>query len=332
MPLERLQKVLARGGVASRRRAEELIASGRVTVDGQRVTELGVRVDPERARVLVDGRPVLAEQLLYVLFHKPRNVVSTMSDPAGRPTVAEYLTGLDSRVVPVGRLDFHTSGALLLTNDGALAARLLHPRSASPKVYVAKVAGIVGAAGLERLRSSIEVDGRPTQPAEVKVLRVEGDKTWLEITLREGKNRQIHRLGEAAGFPVMRLARVSFAGLTCEGLPPGRMRALTHAEIAALGGAAAGAPPRPAGASRGGGARVESPRGAPRGASRDTPAARVAPRGPSGVPRRGPPAEAPTAAGPRGAARPPHASREPAPARPGRRPGGSRSGRSGPRS
>lgn len=306
MPLERLQKVLARGGVASRRRAEELIASGRVTVDGQRVTELGVRVDPARARVLVDGRPVLAEQLLYVLFHKPRNVVSTMSDPAGRPTVAEYLTGLDARVVPVGRLDFHTSGVLLLTNDGALAARLLHPRSASPKVYVAKVAGVVGPAGLERLRSSIDVDGRPTQPAEVKVLRVEGDKTWLEITLREGKNRQIHRLGEAAGFPVMRLARVSFAGLTCEGLPPGRLRSLTPAEIAALGGGSGGAPGGPG---------------------------RASPRGPTAVPWRGRPSEAPTpGAGSRGAGRRPHASPGPAPARPGRHPGGSRSGRSGPRS
>ena len=157
---QRLQKILSQAGVASRRAAERLILDGRVTVDGRVVTELGSRADPIRNRVEVDGRRIAAEPLVYVVFHKPRNVVSTMSDPQGRPTVAEYLRGIEARVVPVGRLDFHTSGTLLLTNDGDLAAALLHPRRESPKVYVAKVAGVVSDDDLDRWQESIEIDGR----------------------------------------------------------------------------------------------------------------------------------------------------------------------------
>ena len=234
MTAQRLQKVLAQAGVASRRKAEALITEGRVTVDGVVVTELGTRADPDVSRIEVDGRRVEAEPLVYLVFHKPRNVVSTMSDPEGRPTVAEYLRKVDARVVPVGRLDFHTSGTLLLTNDGDLAMALLHPRTESAKVYVAKVAGKVSDADLERWQQSIEIDGHPTRPAEVQRLRIEGDKTWLEIVLREGKNRQIHRLGEATGFPVMRLARLSFAGITDDGLRPGEFRHLTVAELSNL--------------------------------------------------------------------------------------------------
>lgn len=234
MPLERLQKILARAGISSRRKAEELITAGRVSVDGRVVTELGTRADPRASRVEVDGRPVAAEPLVYLVFHKPRNVVSTLSDPEGRPTVAEYLKRVGARVVPVGRLDFHTSGTLLLTNDGDFAAALLHPRHASPKVYVAKVAGEVDDGALLDWRKSIVIDGRPTQPAEVRRLRYEGDKTWLEIVLREGKNRQIHRLGEATGYPVMRLARISFAGITSEGLRPGHYRPLSPEELSRI--------------------------------------------------------------------------------------------------
>jgi 23S rRNA pseudouridine2605 synthase len=234
MAAERLQKLLAQAGVASRRNAEALITAGRVTVDGKVVTELGTRADPQQNVIEVDGRRVDAEAPVYLVFHKPRNVVSTMKDPQGRPTVAEYMQRVRARVVPIGRLDFHTSGTLLLTNDGEFADGLLHPRKASPKVYVAKVRGLVLDDALERWQESIEIDGRPTRPAEVRRLRFDGDKTWLEIVLKEGKNRQIHRLGEATGFPVLRLARLSFAGIDSEGLRPGAYRELTAGELARL--------------------------------------------------------------------------------------------------
>ncbi len=234
MSAERLQKVLARAGVASRRKAEELIVAGRVKVGGRVVRELGTKVDPQRDRVEVDGRRVHAEAPVYLILHKPRGVMCTLSDPEGRPTVVELLRGVGERVVPVGRLDFHTSGVLLMTNDGEFAAALAHPRRKVPKVYVAKVRGAVDDAGVERMRQSIEIDGRPTQPAEVRRLRTEGDKTWLELTLREGRNRQVRRLGDATGFPVMRLSRVEYAGINAEGLRPGEWRPLSTDELVAL--------------------------------------------------------------------------------------------------
>lgn len=227
---ERLQKVLARAGVASRRAAEELIQKGRVRVDGRVVTELGVRVGP-RARVEVDGRKIAAEPFVYLILHKPRAVMCTLADPEGRPTVAELVQGAGARVVPVGRLDFHTSGALLMTNDGEFAGVITHPRHHVPKIYVAKVKGIVDERALGRLQQSIDIDGQPTRPAEVSVLRFEGDKTWLRVVLQEGKNRQVRRLGEAAGFPVMRLARLEHAGISTEGLRPGAWRHLTVDEL-----------------------------------------------------------------------------------------------------
>jgi 23S rRNA pseudouridine2605 synthase len=234
VPRERLQKILASAGIASRRAAESLITAGRVTVDGRVVTELGSQADPEQNRIEVDGRPVARERFLYLVLHKPRNVVSTMSDPAGRPTVAEYVTRVGVRVVPVGRLDFGTTGTLLLTNDGDFSFALLHPRKESPKIYVAQVEGIVEERDLARFRQSIDIDGRPTRPAEVTRLAVARGTTELRIVLREGKNRQIHRLGEAAGFPVLRLARLSFAGITDEGLRAGQWRHLTVAELTRL--------------------------------------------------------------------------------------------------
>lgn len=234
MSEERLQKVLARAGVASRRAAEELIREGRVKVDGRVVRELGLRVDARTARVEVDNRRVLAEPFVYVLLHKPRGVMCTLSDPEGRDTIAPFLRHVGVRVVPVGRLDFHTSGALLCTNDGQFASRLLHPRDGVAKEYVAKVRGVLDDKGLEGWRESIDIDGRATRPAHVAVLRVEGDKTWLSIVLREGRNRQVRRLGDATGFPVMRLARTAHAGITTEGLRPGEWRHLSVEELVEL--------------------------------------------------------------------------------------------------
>ncbi|HKY40238.1 MAG TPA: pseudouridine synthase [Polyangiaceae bacterium] len=232
--MERLQKVLARAGIASRRAAEQIILAGRVRVDGRVVRELGTQVDPRKSRVEVDGTKIVAEKLIYIVLHKPRGVVCTLSDPEGRPTIRELLKGAGGRLVPVGRLDFHTSGALLCTNDGEFAQALAHPKREVPKVYVAKVKGTVDDDALERFGERIVIDGRPTQPAHVKRLRFEGDKTWLEITLREGRNRQVRRLGEATGFPVMRLARLSHAGVTSEDLRPGQWRELTRDELVDL--------------------------------------------------------------------------------------------------
>lgn len=226
-----MQKVLSRAGVASRRKAEELILAGRVRVGGRVVTELGTRVDPEHDRVELDGKRLIAEQRAYIVLHKPRGVMCTMSDPEGRPTVAELVRGVGARVVPVGRLDFHTSGVLLLTNDGDFAAVLGHPSKEAPKTYVAKVRGVVDADALARLGESIEIDGRATRPASVTLIRLEGDKSWIEVTLREGRNRQVRRLGDSAGLPVLRLVRQSFAGVDAAGLRPGEWRHLTVDEL-----------------------------------------------------------------------------------------------------
>jgi 23S rRNA pseudouridine2605 synthase len=232
--------VLARAGIASRRHAEELIRAGRVRVAGQVVTTQGMQVDPARDLIEVDGRRVTAEPFAYVLFHKPRGVVSTMHDPAGRPAVADFVSEVGSRVVPIGRLDFQTSGVMLLTNDGEFARNLLHPSRGVTKEYLLKVKGEVDDAGLARLRQSIEIDGRKTRPAQVERARADGVNTWLEVVLHEGKNRQIRRLAEHAGYRVMRLSRSRFAGLSVAGLGSGEWRHLTRAELEALSVRAAG--------------------------------------------------------------------------------------------
>jgi 23S rRNA pseudouridine2605 synthase len=232
---ERLQKILAHAGVASRRAAEALITAGKVRVNGKIVTELGSTADARRDRIEVDGKRVVLEKPLYLVLHKPRGVVSTLRDPEGRPSLGEIVQRIGVRVYPVGRLDFHTSGALLLTNDGELTDALLHPRRDVPKVYVAKVRGLVPIAALEALRKGVVLDdGQKTKPADVFVLREEERNTWLQITLYEGRNRQIHRMGDAIGHPVLRLARMSFAGIASEGLRPGEHRELSNDELEKL--------------------------------------------------------------------------------------------------
>lgn len=235
MAKERLQKILAHAGIASRRAAEELIASGRVRLNGKVVTELGVKADGHRDRIEVDGRRVVAEKPVYFLLHKPRGFVSTLSDPEGRPTIAELIKHIPERIYPVGRLDFHTSGALLLTNDGEMAEALLKPARKVPKTYVAKLRGHLEEKHLEALRKGVPLDdGYQTKPAEVFVVRVEPKHTWIQITLYEGKNRQVHRMGDAIGKPVLRLARLSFADLDTEGLRPGQVREVTGKELEKL--------------------------------------------------------------------------------------------------
>ncbi len=231
--LERLQKIIARAGISSRRAAEELITAGRVRVNGKVVTELGAKADSMVDKVELDGKRLKPESFIYVVLHKPRDVVSTLSDPEGRPTVAEMLKDL-GRVYPVGRLDFATSGVLLATNDGDFSQGLLHPKKDVPKTYVMKVRGVMTDDDLERWRTGVRLEDGVTLPADAKLIRVEGDKTWIEVTLREGRNQQIRRMGDATGFPVMRLARVSFADISSEGLRPGEWRPLSAVELTVL--------------------------------------------------------------------------------------------------
>jgi 23S rRNA pseudouridine2605 synthase len=226
--------MLAHAGVASRRAAELLITAGRVRVDGRIVNELGTKIDPRESRVEVDGKRVTSETPVYLVLHKPRGVVSTMQDPEGRPAVRDLLKDVPARVYPVGRLDFNTSGVLLATNDGAFAEGLTHPRRSVPKSYVVKLSGEMHPGDLDAWRRGIELDDGKTRPAQVKLLRYERGKTWLELTITEGRNQQIRRMGEATGFRVMRLARTAFAGVTSEGLRPGGWRFLTRDELAAM--------------------------------------------------------------------------------------------------
>lgn len=233
MAEERLQKILAQAGIASRRKAEELIEAGRVRVDGRIVTELGSKADP-RAKIEVDGRRIQRDQLCYGILHKPRHMVTTLSDPEGRPMAKDLLDQVGVRVVPIGRLDFNTSGALLFTNDGDFAQGLSHASGNVPKVYVAKLQGRPTEQQVERWRESIDVEGKRTRPAEVRILRQEDDKCWIEVTISEGRNRQVRRLGEHANTPVVRLSRLSHAGITTEGLRPGEWRLLTVDELKEL--------------------------------------------------------------------------------------------------
>jgi 23S rRNA pseudouridine2605 synthase len=232
--MERIQKILAAGGIASRRAAEKLITEGRVRVNGRVVSELGAKADPRNDRIEVDGKKVVAEQHVYIVLHKPRGVVATMSDPEGRPTVREILAPVGARVYPVGRLDFATSGVLLATNDGDFAEGLLHPKKAVPKTYVVKVNGKMTAEDMDRWREGVQLEDGMTHRAEAKTLRFEGDKTWFELTIKEGRNQQIRRMGEATGFPVMRLARLGFAEITAEGLRPGEWRHMRRDELVQL--------------------------------------------------------------------------------------------------
>jgi 23S rRNA pseudouridine2605 synthase len=234
MKVEPLQKILAASGIASRRAAETMIEEGRVRVNGRIVKELGAKADPRSDRIEVDGVKIVAEKHVYVVLHKPRSVVSTMSDPEGRPTVQHYLDKIGARVVPVGRLDFATSGVLLATNDGDFSFTLLHPKQKVPKTYVLKVTGEMKEADLEKWRTGIELDDGMTRPAEVTLIRYENGKTWLELTITEGRNQMIRRMGEKSGFYVMRLARMSFAGISSENLAPGKWRMLTREELLTL--------------------------------------------------------------------------------------------------
>lgn len=232
---ERLQKVISQAGVASRREAEKLILEGKVRVNGKVVTTLGTKVE-DRDRVSVDGKRLRSERPVYVLLNKPRGVVTTLHDPEGRHTVADLVKEIPERIYPVGRLDYHTEGLLVLTNDGALANALMHPRHHVPKVYEAVVLGLVPEEKLDQLRTGIELEDGKTLPAEIYVLGkdLEKKQTHVQITLHEGKNRQIRRMFEAIGHPVRNLKRIKMAFLNLQGLGRGRYRLLTEEEVQQL--------------------------------------------------------------------------------------------------
>src|SRR5271157_4959872 len=253
MSAERLQKIIAAAGVASRRKAEELITSGRVVVNGNVVTELGTKADPEQDHIRVDGKLLRErERYSYIVLNKPKGYVTTVSDPEHRPTVMDLIRGVKGRVYPVGRLDWASEGLLLLTNDGELANALMKASSNVPKTYVVKVAGQPEEAKLEKLRRGVSIaekGGRRvrTAPARIKLIR-EGDNPWLEVTIVEGRNRQVRKMFEEVGHHVEKIRRVKYGPLALD-VPPGDWRNLTLLEVAKLKSAASqpkvASPPSP---------------------------------------------------------------------------------------
>lgn len=239
MPLERLQKIIAAAGIVSRRKAEELISQGRVTVNGKTVSELGSKADPQRDHIKVDGKLLRGSQRhIYLLLNKPRGYVTTVSDPGGRPTVMSLVENIGERIYPVGRLDYSSEGLLLLTNDGELANKLTRAASHVPKTYLVKISGRAGEEDIDKLRRGIRIGSRPgrdrmrsvvTAPAQIKIVR-EAENPWYEVTLIEGRNRQIRRMFEEIGHHVEKIKRVRYGPLSLD-VEPGQFRELTGKEV-----------------------------------------------------------------------------------------------------
>jgi 23S rRNA pseudouridine2605 synthase len=228
---ERLQKILSRAGISSRRGAEELIAAGRVAVNGVTISEPGTKADPETDAITVDGRQIgVNAASVYLVLYKPAGYMTTLKDPQGRPLVTDLLSGVRERVYPVGRLDYNTEGLLLLTNDGEWANALAHPRHEIDKEYHVRVRGKVSPEQVRHLSSGVELEDGTSAPAEVQVVRESENNTWLSITIHEGRYRQVRRMCEAVGLTVVRLKRVRYGFLGLEGLKAGKYRFLTADE------------------------------------------------------------------------------------------------------
>jgi 23S rRNA pseudouridine2605 synthase len=228
---ERIQKIIAQAGIASRRAAEALILEGRVTVNGA-IAELGMKADSQCDHVKVDGKLITRrEPKVYYLFYKPRGVVTSLSDPEGRPTVKNFFSGIRLRVFPVGRLDYDSEGLLVVTNDGDFANMLAHPSHQVEKIYVVKIKGKIDEDGLEQLRVGVRLEDGMTAPAKVKRIRSVENNCWVQIAIHEGRNRQVRRMFEQVGYPVTRLKRISIHGLTVSGLKPGHYRQLSPEEV-----------------------------------------------------------------------------------------------------
>ncbi|WP_226657337.1 pseudouridine synthase [Pseudalkalibacillus hwajinpoensis] len=233
--MERLQKVIAQAGVTSRRKAETLIEEGRVKVNGKVVTELGTKVS-ERCKIEVNGIPVEREEPVYFLFYKPTGVISTVEDDKGRKAVTDYFHEIEERVFPVGRLDYDTSGALLLTNDGDFANKLMHPSYHVDKVYVAKVKGLMNKETIQKLERGVQLEDGKTSKARARILSVDKqkEKSIVELTIHEGKNRQVRRMFETLGYPVQKLKRERYGFLELTGMNPGDYRELKPYEVKQL--------------------------------------------------------------------------------------------------
>ncbi|MCD1260172.1 rRNA pseudouridine synthase [Paenibacillus athensensis] len=238
--MERLQKVLAEAGIASRRKCEEIITAGRVQVNGEVVKTLGVKVDPQQDEIRVDGRAINQQKKIYVILNKPKGVITSANDPGGRKVVTDFLPGITQRVYPVGRLDYDTEGLLLLTNDGEFAHLLTHPKHHVPKTYHATVKGVPHGTLLDKLRDGVKLEDGMTSPAEVEYADINPEKneSIVEITIYEGRNRQVRRMFESISFPVIKLKRIKFGPIFLTGLPRGKYRHLTPGEIQELRDAA----------------------------------------------------------------------------------------------
>lgn len=228
---QRIQKILAQMGIASRRKAEELIIEGRVTVNGE-VAVIGMKADPAKDHIKVDGRLFIKpEPKIYLMFNKPAGVVTSLFDPQGRPTIKDFLKGIKYRVFPVGRLDYDSEGLLLITNDGDFAHGILHPSKKISKTYVVKVKGVIDENAMERLRRGVRLEDGLTLPARIKRIRKSESNSWVEITIYEGRKRQVKRMLEKVGYPVIKLRRIAIGSLKLGDLRPGEMRRLTQEEI-----------------------------------------------------------------------------------------------------
>lgn len=240
MQEERLQKIIAHAGVASRREAEAMIREGRVTLNGRVVTELGTKANAERDHIKVDGKLISsAEEHRYILLYKPKEVMTTVEDPQGRRTVIDLVRGIRERIYPVGRLDYHSEGLVLLTNDGELAFKVSHPTHGSVKTYHVKVRGVPEERMIDKLRRGITIEGKRTLPCEIERLKTTGrtedeGNSWFEVKLREGRTHQIRKMFQAVGHPVSKLRRVAIGPLSDPKLTPGVWRELTKQEVKQL--------------------------------------------------------------------------------------------------
>lgn len=233
--LERLQKIIANAGVASRRKAEELILEGSVTVNGKIVKELGAKANPEKDAIKVKGKLIhIPQRKTYIVLNKPKGYITSVSDPQGRPVVMDLLKGVKSRVYPVGRLDYDTEGLLILTDDGELAHALMHPAYEMPKTYLAKIKGVLEDKEIEKLKGGIRLREGITAPAAVRKIKRTDSNSWIEITVHEGKYRQVRRMLEGVGHPAMKLMRVRYGPVELGDIPLGKYRYLTQAEVKSL--------------------------------------------------------------------------------------------------
>lgn len=228
---ERLQKILAKMGIASRRAAEEIILEGRVTVNGKAAT-LGMKADPSKDHIKLDGKLLTKpEPKVYLMINKPKGVITTLSESEERPTIRDFLKKIKYRIFPVGRLDYDSEGLLLLTNDGDFAHAILHPSKKIPKTYHVKIKGVLEDNDIEKLKRGVKLKDGMTLPSKVKKLRKAEENSWIEITIYEGRKRQVRRMLEKVGHPVLKLKRVRINGIELGNLAPGAIRYLTSEEI-----------------------------------------------------------------------------------------------------